>query len=117
MNSAANNLIFEINTANVLCRNIAVQRIPYVSCRVSGTVVGNSRGQITPTSSSPQAGQINVVMNPARPAGANFTPQFFLISKLGYIYADPPISGGVLSVYTHIVAGTATNSGFYLTIF
>ena len=56
-------------------------------------------------------------MSPAHPAGANFTPQVTLISNLGYIYADPPVSGGVLTVYTQNVAGTATNLDFYLTIF
>ena len=44
-------------------------------------------------------------------------PQVSLISNLGYIYMDPPISGGALTVYTHNVAGTATNLDFYLTIF
>ena len=117
MNAAVNNLLFEVNTTNVLYRNVPLQRIPYASCRVSGTVVGNSRGQITPTSSSPQAGQISVTMNPAHLAGASFQSQVTLISNLGYIYVDPPISGGVLTVYTHDVAGTATNLDFYLTIF
>ena len=56
-------------------------------------------------------------MTPAHLAGASFTPQATLISNLGYIYVDPPISGGVLTVYTHHVAGTATNLDFYLTIF
>ena len=116
VNAAANNLLFEINTANVLYRNVALQRIPYASCRVSGIVVGNSRGQITPTSASPQVGQISATMTPAHPAGANFTPQLTRIGNLGYIYADPPISGGVLNVYTHNVAGAATNLDFYLTI-
>ena len=56
-----------------------------------------------------------MIMNPAHPAWASFTPQFSLISNLGYIYADPPIGGGVLTVYTHNVAGTAQNLNFYLT--
>ena len=38
-----------------------------------------------------------------------------LIGNLGYIYVDPPTSGGALTVYMHNVAGAATNLDFYLT--
>jgi hypothetical protein len=115
VNAAANNLLFEINTTSVLYRNVALQRIPYVSCRVSGSIVSNSRGQITPTSTA-SSGAITVVMSPAHPAGADFTPQVSLISNRGDIYIDPPISGGAFTIYTFNTAGTQTNLDFYLTI-
>ena len=94
---------------------VGVQRIPYVSCRVSGSAVSNSRGQITPTSSAP-SGAITVVMSPAHPAGATFTPQVSLISNRSDIYIDPPTSGGPVTIYTLNTAGTQTNLDFYLTI-
>ena len=90
VNAGSNILLFEINPTNVLYRNVALQRIPYVSCRVSGSTVSNSRGQITPTSTA-SSGLITVVMSPAHPAGATFTPQVSLLSNRGDIYIDPPI--------------------------
>ena len=111
--------ILEDGTVNVVgslnVAGVAVQRVPYVSCRVSGSTVSNSRGQITPTSTA-SSGMITVVMNPAHPAGAQFTPQFSLIDSVGFIYADTPISGGSVTLYTYNFAGTATNLDFYLTI-
>ena len=105
----------EITPNNILYKNVALQTIPYASCRVSGSIVSNSRGQITPTSTA-SSGQITVVMSPAHPAGANFTPQATLISNRGDIYVDPPISGGSVTIYTFNTAGTQTNLDFYLTI-
>ena len=96
---------------------VALQRIPCVSCRVSGnTGVGNSRGQIVPTVSSPQAGGRTVTLTPPHPAGANMNPQVSLIGNWGDIYVDPPTDGGNVSVGTRNVAGTAENLDFYLLI-
>ena len=43
-NPILNENLFEINPTNVFYKSVALQRIPYVSCRVSGTVVGSNRG-------------------------------------------------------------------------
>ena len=112
---STNELIFEITPTNVLYKNVALQRIPYVSCRVSGSIFSNSRGQITPNSTA-SSGLITVTMSPAHPAGATFTPQATLISNRGDIYVDPPTSGGAVTIYTFNTAGTQTNFDFYLTI-
>ena len=96
---------------------IAAQRIPYVSCRISGNIgVGNSRGQITPTVSSPQAGGRTVTLSPPHPAGASMNPQVSLISNWGDIYVNPPTDGVTLTVGTRNAAGTAENLDFYLLI-
>ena len=95
---------------------VAVQRIPYVSCRVSGNIVSNSRGQITPTSTA-SSGLITVIMSPAHPAGATFTPQATLIGNRGEIYIDPPTSGGSVSIYTFNTDGAQSTLEFCITIF
>ena len=117
INPGLNENLFEINTANVFYKSVALQRIPYVSCRVNGTLIGNSRGQIVPTVSSPTAGQRTVTLSPAHPALGSLNPMLTLISNLGTIYVDPPpADGSTLHVYMHNVAGTATNLDFYLVI-
>jgi hypothetical protein len=69
---------------------IAAQRIPYVSCRISGnTGVGNSRGQITPTVSSPQAGGRTVTLTPPHPAGASMNPLSVADQQLGRHLCGP----------------------------
>jgi hypothetical protein len=96
---------------------VAVQRIPYVSCRISGNIgVGNSRGQITPTVSSPQDGGRTITLTPPHPAGASMNPQVSLISNWGDIYVNPPTDGVTLTVGTRNAAGTAENLDFYLLI-
>ena len=90
--------------------NVAVQRTPYVSCRVSGnTGVGSSRGQIVPTVSSSQAGARTVTLSPPHPAGASMNPSVTLIGNWGNIYVDPPTDGATLYVGTQNTAGTAMN--------
>ena len=96
---------------------VALQRIPCVSCRVSGnTVVGNSRGQIVPTVSSPRAGQRTVTLSPAHPAGVSMIPSATLISNWGVVYVDPPTDSITLNVYTQTTTGSTTNLDFYLLI-
>jgi hypothetical protein len=97
--------------------NVAVQRIPYVSCCISGnTTVGNSRGQITPTSQSPAEGARTVTLSPPHPAGASMNPQVSLIGAWGNIYVDSPTDGATVTIGTQNIAGTATNLDFYLLI-
>ena len=94
-----------------------MQRIPYVSCRVSGNIgVGNSRGQIVPTVSSPQDGYRIVTLTPPHPAGASLNPLATLISNWGVTYVDPPADGATLQVYTQTTTGSTTNLDFYLLI-
>ena len=114
-NPGLNENLFEINTANVFYKSVALQRTPYVSCRVSGSIVTRSRGQITPTSTA-SSGMITVVMSPPHPAEADFTPQVSLISNRGDIYVDAPTSGGSVTIYMFNTAGKQTNLDFYLTI-
>jgi hypothetical protein len=95
--------------------SVAVQRIPYVSCRVDGSVVNNRGGQITP-SSSQNAGVVVLTLNPPHPAGANFVPQVTLISEHGYVYVDPPASGSSLTVTIANVALAPSTLSFFLTI-
>ena len=117
INPGFNENLFEINTTNVFYKSVALQRIPYVSCRISGnTGVGNSRGQITPTVSSSAAGGRTVTLTTPHPAGASMNPQVSLISNWGDIYVDPPTDGGNVSVSTRNEAGTAENLDFYLLI-
>ena len=118
INPGLNINLFEINTGNVFYKSVALQTIPCVSCRISGNIgVGNSRGQIVPTVSSPQAGGRTVTLSPPHPAGASMNPHVTLISDWGYIYVDPPINGATLQVGSQNIAGTATNLDFYLLIF
>ena len=42
VNSSSNVLLCEITPDNILYKSVALQRIPYVSCRVSGTIVSAS---------------------------------------------------------------------------
>ena len=117
INPGLNENLFEINTTNVFYKSIALQRIPYVSCRISGnTTVSSSRGQIVPTVSSSQAGGRTVTLSPPHPAGASMNPHVTLISNWGYIYVDPPINGATLQVGTQSTGGTPTNLDFYLLI-
>ena len=115
VNSGPNVLLFEITPTNVLYKNVALQRIPYVSCRVDGSVITNRGGQITP-SSSQNAGVVELTMNPPHPAGANFVPQATLISEHGYVYVDPPASGSSLTVIIANVALAPSTLPFFLTI-
>ena len=118
INPGLNVNLFEINTGNVFYKSVALQTIPYVSCRISGNVgVGNSRGQIAPTVSSSQAGGRTVTLSPPHPAGASMNPHVTLISNWGNIYVDPPTNGGTLQVGTQSATGGAMNLDFYLLIF
>ena len=117
INPGLNVNLFEINTGNVFYKSVALQRIPYVSCRVTGSIVTGSSGQVAPTSSTPQSGQISLSISPPHPAGALMIPQATLIGNRGYIYIDLPSSGGVLTVYTYNVVGSLDTLQFYLTIF
>ena len=118
INPGLNLNLFEINTGNVFYKSVALQTIPYVSCRISGnTGVSSSRGQITPTVSSPQSGGRTVTLSPAHPAGVLMNPQVTLIGNWGNIYVDAPINGSTLNVGTQTPAGTALNLDFYLLIF
>ena len=94
---------------------VAVQRVPYVSCRVDGSVVTNRGGQIIPPSSQ-NAGVVQLTLNPPHPAGVNFVPQVTLISEHGYVYVDPPASGGSLTVVIANVALSPSTLSFFLTI-
>ena len=116
INPGLNLNLFEINTGNVFYKSVALQTIPYVSCRVSGNTVSNSRGQITPTVSSPQDGGRTITLTPPHPAGASMNPQVSLISNWGDIYVNPPTDGVTLTVGTRNAAGTAENLDFYLLI-
>ena len=113
--------IWEDGTVNVIgalnVAGAAVQRIPYVSCRISGnTTVGNNRGQILPSSQSPQAGARTVTLTPPLPAGASMNPQVSLIGAWGEIYVDSPVDGATVTIGTRNPAGTAENLDFYLLI-
>ena len=111
--------IWEDGTVNVIgalnVAGVAAQRIPYVSCRVDGSVVNNRGGQITP-SSTQNAGVVVLTLNPPHPAGANFVPQVTLISEHGYVYVDPPASGSSLTVTIANVALAPSTLSFFLTI-
>ena len=118
INPGLNANLFEINTSNVFYKSVALQTIPYVSCRISGnTTVGNSRGQIAPTVSSSQAGGRTVTLSPPHPAGVSMNPHVTLIGNWGNIYVDPPLNGSTLNVGTQNAAGSAANLDFYLLIF
>ena len=93
---------------------VAVQRIPHVSCRVFGTTVLNSVGQVTPSVTSGASGYRTVTFN-NHPAGVNFTPMATR-TDAGGIRVVPPITDTSVQVITYNVAGTATNIDFYLLI-
>jgi hypothetical protein len=115
VNAGSNILLFEINSTNVLYKNVAVQRIPHVSCRISGnTGVLNSVGQVTPTVASAASGYRTVTFS-SHPAGVNFTPMATL-TDAGRIVVTPPTVATSVQVITYNIAGTATNMDFYLLI-
>ena len=116
INPGLNLNLFEINTGNVFYKSVALQRIPYVSCRVFGTTVLNSTGQVTPSVSSSLSGYRTVAMTPPHPAGANMTPMATLTSA-GRIVATPPTTGSSVEIIPYNVADSAANIDFYLLIF
>ena len=83
---------------------------------MDGSVVNNRSGQIIPSSSVAGVGQINLTISPGHPAGANFVPQVTLISEHGYVYVDPPATGGALQVRIANVALSPSTLSFYLAI-
>jgi hypothetical protein len=116
INPGLNENLFEINPTNVFYKSVALQRIPYVSCRISGnTGVFNSVGQITPSVSSSASGYRTVTLTTPHPAGVNFTPMATLTGD-GGLRVVPPTSSTSVEVITYNVAGTATNIDFYLLI-
>ena len=117
MDTAANNLIFEINTTNVLYRNVALQRIPHVSCRVDGANVSNRGGQVVPTAEVGQIGRTILTISPPHPALGLFNPQVTLNSNWGYIYVDTPTTGWSLSVWTANSSLSFETLSFFLLIF
>ena len=89
----------------------------YLAALVGNTGVGNSRGQITPSVSSPQARGRTVTLTPPHPAGVNMNPQVSLIGNWGEIYVDPPSAdGSSVDVGTRNTTGTLENLDFYLLI-
>ena len=99
----------------MLYKNVALQRIPHVSCRISGnTGVLNSVGQVTPTVASGASGYRTVTFS-SHPAAVNFTPMATL-TDAGRIVVTPPTVATSVQVITYNVADTATNLDFYLLI-
>ena len=95
VNSGSNVLLCEITPDNILYKNVALQRIPHVSCRVSGnTGVLNSVGQVTPTVESAASGYRTVTFG-NHPAGVNFTPMVTLTSGGRIVVAPPTIASSV----------------------
>ena len=107
--------LFEIYTGNVFYKSVALQRIPHVSCRVSGTTVLNSVGRFTPTVSSGASGYRTMTFS-EHPAGVNFTPMATL-TDAGRIMVVPPTTANSVQVITYNVADSASNVTFYLLIF
>jgi hypothetical protein len=111
--------ILEDGTVNIVgtlnVAGVAVQRKPHVSCRVSGTTVLNSVGQVTPSVTSGASGYRTVTFSD-HPAGVNFTPMATL-TDVGRIVVTPPTTANSVQVITYNVADSASNVTFYLLIF
>ena len=108
--------LFEINTGNVFYKSVALQRIPYVSCRVDGPNVSNRGGQVIPSSSVGASGQYDLTITPPHPAGANFVPQVTLIGEHGYVLVNPSGNGQNLQIKIANVAIAPSTLSFYLVI-
>ena len=115
------NLCLSISPAGVVnipysltIKGVAAQTIPHVSCRVFGTTVLNSVGQVTPSVTSGASGYRTVTFSD-HPAGVNFTPMATL-TDVGRIVVTPPTVANSVQVITYNTADTATNVTFYLLI-
>ena len=117
VNGSSNVLLSEITPDNILYKNVALQRIPYVSCRVDGSNVNNRGGQVAPTADASQTGRTILTISPPHPSGGLFNPQVTLISNWGYIYVDSPFTGGSLSVWTANSSLSFETLSFFLLIF
>jgi hypothetical protein len=117
------NLCFSISPAGVVnipysltVGNVAVQKIPYVSCRVDGPNVSNRGGQVIPSSSVGASGQYDLTITPPHPAGANLVPQVTLIGEHGYVLVNPSGNGQNLQIKIANVAIAPSTLSFYLVI-
>ena len=123
VNPTTNSLLFEINTSNVLYRNIPLQTTPFISCRINSTnpiTITNNRGRVTPGAFLAQAGQWKLTFT--HPAGADFVPHVTLcppIGETGMIAAWPHTAATLaeLFVATSTVTGSPQTYSFYITIF
>jgi hypothetical protein len=116
INPGLNENLFEINTANVFYKSVALQRIPYVSCRVDGPTVSNRGGQVIPSSTVGASGQYDLTITPPHPAGANLVPQVTLIGEHGYVLVNPSGNGEYLQIKIANVAIAPSTLSFYLVI-
>ena len=96
--------------------SVALQRIPYVSCRVDGPNVSNRGGQVVPSSSVGASGQYDLTITPPHPAGANLVPQVTLIGEHGYVLVNPSGTGQSLQIKIANVALAPSTLSFFLTI-
>ena len=57
---------------------------------------------------------MSALLEQAKRAGLNFVPQVTLTSERGYVYVDPPATGGALQVRIANVALAPSTLSFHL---
>ena len=124
MNGSSSVLLCEITPDNILYKNIPLQTIPLISCKVNATnpiSTTHHRGRVMPGAFLQQAGQWKLTFN--YPPGMDFVPHVTLcppIGQTGFIAAWPHTIGNPtteLFIATSEVTGAAQTYSFYITIY
>ena len=122
VNGGSNILLCEITPDNILYKNVPLQTIPFISCKVNATnpiTTTHHRGRVMPGAFLQQAGQWRLTFG-AHPAGVEFVPHVTLcpaVGQIGRIAAWPHTLSTELFVTTSTAGGSPQPYSFYITIF